>query len=297
MRLHNPNELAVCSAHSVVFSQAKKVSKMDGSIVGSDQNHIPTYGRSETSAPHRLAAKLALTEADMHVACRLRHDSYVAHGFIEPRPDGRFTDKYDRPDTARTAIILKDSVPIASVRICLFEPAKNSKGILTMPALEIFPDLIPYTFEKTGHDGSTARAAEASRMVCLPQYANDTKVIWALLRVGKYITEYFGASVSVIAARPRHVPMYKRIGFHQVGEPRQYVGVKFSTALLIAFKTEYEEIQKLFSPLGTVIRNDFYYRQLIAGETVSALPAETETYPVRQTRIAAKVQNKQLMSA
>lgn len=270
---------------------------MDGSIVGSDRNHMITAGRTEAAAPHGLAAKLAFTEADMHLAWRLRHDSYVAHGFIEPRPDGRFADKYDRPDTARTAIILKDSVPIASVRICLFEPDTNSKGLLTMPALEIFPDLIPYTFEKAGHSGSMARAAEASRMVCLPQYANDTKVIWALLRVGKYITEYFRADVSVIAARPRHVPMYKRIGFHQFGEPRQYVGVKFSTALLIAFKTEYEDIQKKFSPLGTVRRNDFYYRQLMAGQTVPALPEVPETYPVSDTKIPDKIQNKQLVSA
>lgn len=268
---------------------------MGSSIVGSDRNDVITTGPVKAAAPHGLTAKLALTEADMHLAWRLRHDSYVAHGFIEPRPDGRFADKYDRPDTARTAIILKDSIPIASVRICLFEPNINHKGLLTMPALEIFPDLIPAKFEKAGHGGSISRAAEASRMVCLPQYANDTKVIWALLRVGKYITEYFSADVSVIAARPRHVPMYKRIGFHQFGEPRQYVGVKFSTALLIAFKSEYEDIQKKFSPLGTVRRNDFYYRQLMDGQIVSALPELSENYAVCPTTTSDKMENKQLV--
>lgn len=247
---------------------------MDGSLLGNQDRRIHIAQRTGQASGQGLTARLALTEDDIRETWRLRHDSYVAHGFIEPRPDGYFSDKYDRFETARSAIIYRDGQPIASVRICLFDPAATASGIPTMPAFEIFPDLIPPALEKAGPDGSQGVAAEASRMVCLPQYANDTKVIWALLRVGKYITEYFGATVSVIAARSRHVPMYKRIGFHQVGPARPYVGVTFSTALLMAFKPEYENVQKRFPALGTVQRDDFYYDALMSGQSVPALPGE-----------------------
>lgn len=247
---------------------------MDGSLLGNQNRRILIAQSTEHASSHGLTARLALTEEDMQETWRLRHDSYVAHGFIEPRADGYFSDKYDRFETARSAIIYRNGMPIASVRICLFDPAATANGIPTMPAFEIFPDLIPPALEKAGPDGSQGLAAEASRMVCLPQYANDTKVIWALLRVGKYITEYFGANVSVIAARSRHVPMYKRIGFHQIGPARPYVGVTFSTALLMAFKPEYENVQKRFPALGTVQRGDLYFERLMSGQSVPALPDE-----------------------
>lgn len=245
---------------------------MDGSIFVRRPNQDATPFETQKLCHFGLTARLALTPSTMHEAWRLRHESYLAHGLIDPKPGSLFADAYDRPETARTVVLYENGIPVGSVRGCLHDPDAANNGSPTMPGYEIFSDVLPQLLSGFGAPGRPPRVTEVSRLVCLPSRASDSKIAWALMRMGKCMTDIFNTEVTLISARPRHVPMYRRIGFHKVANPRQYAGVRFETALLLGVKSEYDIVQQRFPAMATVHRDNEWFRSLESGETVPVFP-------------------------
>ncbi len=222
--------------------------------------------------PEKLNARLALTSAVLHDAWRVRHDSYVSQGYLDPRPDGLFQDEYDHDDTSITTVLYHEDVPVASVRVSRHDTDQLARGRITMPTFEVFSDVIPDFLVKIGQPGQPATAAEANRLVCLPEYRKDLRIISGLFRIAKYLTKYLETDVTFVSARRNHIPIYRRIGFHVAAEPRPYSKLRFDTALLAAIYPEYETIQRPYPALSTVRKGDQWYNALLTGEPVPVFP-------------------------
>lgn len=245
---------------------------MDGSFFAPRTSQDVTHSEAQELCQFGLTARLALTPSTMHEAWHLRHESYLAHGLIDPKPGSLFADAYDRPETARTVVLYENGIPVGSVRACLHDPEAANDGSPTMPGYEIFPDVIPELLKGFGSPARPPRVTEVSRLVCLPSRASDSKIAWALMRMGKCMTELLNTELTLISARTRHVPMYRRIGFHKVADPRQYAGVRFETALLLGVKSDYDVVQQRFPAMATVQSNDQWLCSLEAGDTVPVFP-------------------------
>jgi len=236
----------------------------------------------------KLTARLALTSEVMHDAWRVRHESYVSQGYLDPRPDGLFRDEYDQDDTSVTTVLYHDEVPVASVRVSRHVPERLAEGKITMPTFEVFSDMIPDFLAGLGEPGRPASAAEANRLVCLPEYRKDLRIISGLFRIAKYLTKYFETDVTFVSARRNHIPIYRRIGFHVAAEPRPYSKLRFDTALLAAIYPEYETIQRPYPALSTVCKGDQWYNALLDGGSVPVFPDGMN--PWRETSASPQLQ-------
>lgn len=245
---------------------------MDGLIFPSSNIIERSSAHPAQTLAHGLVARLAVTESVMLDALRIRHESYAAHGFIDPMPGGVFPDAYDLDSTARTVVLYHENMPIASVRVCIHDPEATLAGHPTMPGYTIFPDEVSSLIETFTPRLGEVRVVEASRLVCRSEYSHDLTVVSGLLRMGKYLANSFDANVTLISARPRHVPIYRRIGFKQIAEPRQYVGVRFTTALLMVEHDEGEIIQSKYPAMATVRKEDDWERRLLLGQPIPVFP-------------------------
>lgn len=261
---------------------------MDGSLSGYLANQTKNSLKIGELCQFGYTARLAVTPDIMRQAWRLRHESYLAHDLIDPKPDGLFSDKYDRADTARTVVLYENGVPIGSVRACLHDMRSAAADEPTMPGYEIFGDIIPPIVEGLDFADHQPTVTEVSRLVCMPSHAKDSKVAWALMRLGKSMTEILGTEVTFISARPRHAPIYRRIGFHKVSEPRKYAGVKFETTLLLGIKSNYEQVQERFPAMASVNQNRAWLSALEDGREVPVFPitdAQSFSEPSPQKRL------------
>ncbi len=245
---------------------------MDGSILGFQSTNALDDHPYATTLSDKLTGQFALTQRVMEDAWRVRHASYVAQGYLDPIDGGMFTDEFDDPKHSMTAVIYVDQEPIGSVRISRHDPDLAAKGIITMPTFAVFPDVIPEFLERHGQPGNPATASELNRIVCLPAYRSDLRVISGLFRMAKYISLFCQTDVTFASARPNHLAIYRRIGFNLAAPARPYVKLKFETALLAAIYPHYQEIQSRFPALATASRSDCWYPQLINGEQVPVFP-------------------------
>ena len=202
------------------------------------------------------------------IAYTLRHDGYLSYGYITPRDDGLFWDKYDVQANTKTLILYKNGVPAGTVRVCLYDPNSDISEPQAVPAMEIFRDEIVNVVKSLNIDGRAGRAVEITRLARSPAFANDMEVIAALYRLVGYLILYYDADVVLNACRPHHMPMYRRLGFQKIEEPRQYPNLTYRAGLMACFKAAYDGTKPNFGFLKGISNEDQSYAGLIAGECV-----------------------------
>ncbi len=99
-------------------------------------------GRQIIQAPGEgssdLTARLAIDPKTRADAFSIRHDSYLSGGYIDPRPNGQFSDANDDMPNSQTVVIYKSNRPVASARFCILDTDPAMQGWNDIPALHIF---------------------------------------------------------------------------------------------------------------------------------------------------------------
>jgi hypothetical protein len=251
--------------HAVLrFNAHKEFLTMDGIFLLDPDASAASRMSNVNSAD--AEAQLALTESLRATAYQIRHEGYHSYEYITERPDGLFSDKYDGRRNVRTAIIYRNGIAAATVRLCLFDPTGGMPDSDSVPAMEIFGDEITGLVDALSKNNPACRAVEVTRMARRPEFANDKGLIHALFRVVGYLILYFDADIVINACRPHHVPMYRRFGFQKLEEPRQYPNLTYQAALMACFRANYGAATANLPFLRGISMDDAAYASLIAGE-------------------------------
>ncbi|WP_297489502.1 N-acyl amino acid synthase FeeM domain-containing protein [Acidocella sp.] len=220
-----------------------------------------------------LTARLALDESTKADAYAIRHDSYLSGGFIDPHPDGQFSDADDLKPNNHCVVIYQSGKPVASVRLCLLDLAPGLFGWDEIPASRIFPEEVA-ALAASAAPGRTARLIEINRLVRHPEYANNYQLVFVLFRFVSYLLMSANADLMLSCVRKNHSPFYKRMHFEYVAGPRRYAGVKFETNLMACTMGGVDLIRAEMPIVGADPRTIDSYAALMAGHTVNVFTAE-----------------------
>lgn len=234
-----------------------------------DKIEVSRAAIADISDKHETEAQLVIAEQMGQDAFRIRHDGYLSYGYITPKKNGLFFDKYDFRRNVRTVLIYRNGIPAATIRICLYDYEKKWEDADTIPAMEIFENEI-LDLRKTNalHEESN-RIIEITRFARDPAFANDRSLLIAAFRVVAYLRLYFNAGIMINAVRPHHMPTYRRLGFQKIEEPRRYPNLTYSAGLMAMFSTDFEAaLKKIGFPTGISIE-DPVYSALINGNRVN----------------------------
>jgi hypothetical protein len=219
--------------------------------------------------PSRITVQIASTPALMDVVYRLRHDSYVAQGFLEPRASGLFVDDWDDRPHFSSLLCFIDGEPAASVRISYCQPSgpRNERSETT--AMELFKTEIERLTESFQVGPTPATVMEMSRLARHPDFPeSDLDPMFGIFRACSYHIIRNPADMVITAVRRHHVPFYNRMGYQKITEPRPYPKLKFETALMACFRHSYDAIQNSIPIFQGIDKADSVYDRLFAGERV-----------------------------
>ena len=130
----------------------------------------------------RYTARLALDRQTKRDAYRLRYDSYLTSGYIEPNQARLFQDQYDDLPNCQTIVIYDDDVPAASVRTCTLTLGSGQRT----PASDTFPDEVNELLSEQSVIG-LGRGIETTRLVRSPAAENNQGLVFLLYRMAGYL--------------------------------------------------------------------------------------------------------------
>ncbi len=218
-----------------------------------------------TGAP-RYFARLAAEPSTCRDAFRLRYESYLDQGHIEPNDLGLFADRYDVLPNSRTVVIYDGAGAVGSVRVCLLGGPD-----LTSPASEAFPRELASLLDRR-RPGTFA--AEITRLVRSPAAASDQALVFLLYRLANYIGFVEGVSLLLASVRRNHAVFYRRLGFEIASGPRPYPGLTCPMQLMSCDRAAYERSFVRFPLIDPFAPGAGPLGGLVRGETVpvSLLP-------------------------
>lgn len=184
----------------------------------------------------------ALDATTRRDAYALRHASYLASDYIDARPDGLFSDRYDRLSSSHTIVVYQDERAVASVRVCFL----SSNTLDASPAGVTFPEEVAGLLADLPRRRGRAQAAEITRLVRSPAAENNQGLAFLLLRLAGYLGLQEDVSLVMSCVRQNHVPFYRRIGLIPSSDPRPYPGLKCPMQLLAYPMENYHEARAAF---------------------------------------------------
>jgi hypothetical protein len=225
-------------------------------------------GQADIRRPAGLTAKLANDRKTRTDAFVLRHTSYLSGGYIDPKPNGMFSDSYDDMENCQSLVVYQGSRAIASARVCVLDTDPAVKGWDDIPAARIFPEDVAKLLASTSNTGKPAKALEINRLVRHPDFADDVSLVFVLYRLAGYMIIHHDTDFVLSCVRRNHTPFYKRLKFEQIAGPRVYAGVKFETNLMACPRQSYDAVQTM--PIfNAVTASETAYEGLLRGETIS----------------------------
>jgi hypothetical protein len=230
--------------------------------------------------PSRISVQIASTPALMETVYRLRHDSYVAQGFLEPRSSGLFSDDWDELPHFSSVLCFIDGEAAASVRLSYCQPSGPRGERTETTAMELFKPEIERLAESFRVAPAAATIMELSRLARHPDFSeSDLDPMFGIFRACSYHIIRRPADMVITAVRRHHVPFYNRMGYLKITEPRPYPKLKFETALMACFRHSYDAIQNSIPIFQGIDRTDSVFDRLFAGERVGIfdeMPARRE---------------------
>jgi len=219
--------------------------------------------------PDHLSARLAIDRKTRHQVFALRHASYLAGGYIDPRPHGLFSDPYDEAPNCISLIVYKHAQPVASVRLCTLDLDPAKPGWNDIPGLHVFGDEIQALLARPAPGERALRATEINRLVRHPDHVNDYELVFTLFRFVSYLVLRQQFDMTISCVRRNHISFYKRLGFEMNAGPRAYPELKFSTNLMVCPSANYEMLRKKYPILDAGAVESNCYDGLFQGETVN----------------------------
>ncbi len=227
-------------------------------LVRGEMLHRPASG---------LTARLALDEQTKADAYSIRHASYLSGGYIDPRPDGLFSDADDLLPNSRCVVIYQHGRPAASVRLCTLDYTPGLTGWGDIPASRIFPEEVTALADGVT-TGRPAKLTEINRLVRHPDHAKDFMLVFVLYRFVSFLVIEQEADMMLNCVRRNHTSFYKRMHFEYVAGPRRYAGVKFETNLMVCPSGRYDRLMSDIPFVATDDSTKQAYGSLLRGETV-----------------------------
>lgn len=219
-----------------------------------------------------LTARLALDDETRADAYAIRHASYLSGGYIEPRPDGLFSDADDLRPNSRTVVVYRQGRPVASVRLCVLDMDPALTGWDEIPASRIFPEAVAELAAGL-NPARPARLMEINRLVRHPDFATDSQLVFVLFRFVSYMLIETESDMMLSCVRRNHTPFYKRMHFEYVAGPRRYAGVKFETNLMSCPLSRHGLIMRDIPLVEIDGKTEHAYGALLDGETIDVFAA------------------------
>ena len=216
-------------------------------------------------------AQIAWTDDLRQRAYRIRYQGFADGGFIAQDQEAMI-DKFDYEDSSVTVLLFRDGSPAATIRICLYDPGGVWTSATELPGMVIFRDEIFQLAKQLDTDHRSARIIEITRLARDPAFANDKTIILSAFRIVAYLRLHYDADVMINVVRAHHMPMYRRLGFQKLEEPRPYPNLtNYEAGLMAMFRPDYENALKRIGLTSGISCTDETYVRLMKGERVSVL--------------------------
>jgi hypothetical protein len=213
----------------------------------------------------QYSARLALDDETMRDAFRLRYDSYLTSGYIEPNPTRLFRDQYDDLPNCQTIVIYDDGVPAASVRTCTL----SSGSGLRSPASDTFAEEVDELLGQQSSTGYGGRGIETTRLVRSPAAENNQGLVFLLYRMAGYLGMMAHSQILFACVRRNHAPFYRRLGYTPASEPKSYPGLNCPMQLMSCTRERYDEIRAAFPVIDPYAGATGSLDGFLSGEAVS----------------------------
>ncbi len=213
----------------------------------------------------RYTARVALDPQTRKDAYRLRYESYLAAGYIEPNESGIFQDAYDDLSNCQTLVIYDNGLPAASVRTCTLAHGSGQRS----PALDTFPEEVGSLLSQQSAIGIGSRGIETTRLVRSPAAENNQGLVFLLYRMAGYIGMTAHTQILLACVRTNHAPFYKRLGYEPVTEARAYPGLSCKMLLMACTRRRYDEIRRAFPVIDPYAGDPEALDGFLSGEPVS----------------------------
>lgn len=176
----------------------------------------------ETSVGSDLVYRAAISENDREEIFRLRYDSYLSAGLIEPRPDRRLTDEYDSlPGNVLIGVRRRGEL-VSTLRLSLLSQDRRNSATYSA-----FSDILAPILEQG------KRIIDGSRLAVKTSLVGRRDLHLRTLRLAVIGADSFAADVGVAAIRPSHLAFYRKFGrFHVAASPRRYVMMRHPQMLV-----------------------------------------------------------------
>jgi hypothetical protein len=227
------------------------------------RSHIIPPTRAVVQA--RYSARLAFDAQTKRDAYRLRYDSYLASGYIQPNETGLFQDLYDELPNCQTVVIYDEGVPSASVRVCSLAFGSRKRS----PASDAFPEEVRKLLNEQTAIGTGARGIETTRLVRGPAADNNQGLVFLLYRMAGFLGMAAHTHVLLACVRRNHAPFYKRLGYEAVTEPRAYPGLNCPMQLMACTRRRYDEVRLAFPVIDPFAGSTDNLDGFLSGEPVS----------------------------
>lgn len=213
----------------------------------------------------RYSARLATDAKTQQEAYRLRYDSYLASGYIQPNESRLFKDVYDELPNCRTVVIYDEGVPSASVRVCALAFGSRKRS----PASDAFPEEVRKLLNEQTAIGAGARGIETTRLVRSPAADNNQGLVFLLYRMAGFLGMTAHTHILLACVRQNHAAFYKRLGYEAVTEPRAYPGLSCPMQLMACTRKRYDEVRRAFPVIDPFAGATDNLDGFLSGESVS----------------------------
>ena len=193
-------------------------------------------------AQARYSARLAFDLQTRQDAYKLRYDSYLTSGYIEPNEARLFKDQYDDLPNCQTIVIYDEGVPAASVRTCTLAFGSGQRS----PASDAYPEEVRQLLSPQSTIGVGGRGIETTRLVRSPSAENNQGLVFLLYRMAGYVGMTAHTQILLACVRRNHAPFYRRLGYQPVTEPRPYPGLNCPMQLMACTRQRYDEIRSAY---------------------------------------------------
>jgi hypothetical protein len=213
----------------------------------------------------QYTARLAVDRGTRQDAYRLRYDSYLASGYIQPNEARLFQDQYDELPNCETIVIYDEEGAVASVRTCTLAFGSGQRS----PASDTFPEEVCQLLRQQSTIGVGGRGIETTRLVRSPAAENNQGLVFLLYRMAGYIGMMAHTQVLLACVRRNHAPFYKRLGYTPVTEPKPYPGLNCPMQLMSCTRQRYDEIRSAFPVIDPYAGTTDALDGFLSGEPVS----------------------------
>lgn len=237
-----------------------------------DRNHSRVEPRRQRRLMPRdagsIEAQIVATPELRRIVYKMRHDSYVAQGFLDPQASGLFTDRFDQSANSHSVLILRDGEPVASVRASILDLSGKIPDATELPATSSYGEEILKLVSGYHGQGIAGRAIEMTRLVTRHDLSLDFDLVFSLFRMTFYIVNHYDAEMILSGVRLHHTPFYRRLGFDKITEPRHYPLLNFQVCLMACPDRMYDQVARTVPIIDHVSKHDPVCAPFMAGERV-----------------------------